>query len=578
MCWYSSAHATEARMRPLPLLVLIAACSASPAPAPDGTESTTPTASTVEDTGFRPADQGSLMLVRTLGARPEGTQTKLYGLFVDTHPGYVNLAECAIRGGPCLNLLPTVEDDFINIDLEREFNPLGSDYRFAGVSVSMGPYQAFYVGGPMSFYWANLKPELDGDEISGDFGVKFSGEWGEYDGFENIEVSENIELLRPAIGSTTSYHDGESLIVEWVPNGTGEIYLTVLDGDTLARLYLLEDDGYFELPMADLGLSLDSAALTYRLSRWNHGQAKKAGNHLDVLATSTANFSSVYFYTEGRDRLDTSDTCIGATALTPITTGTYWGRLQDWGYTDRMNVTDDGNNCTGRDTDGQEGFVRVDLPPRGTLNVEYWLLDQDASLYVLRDCNDGNTCAEGSDDSDVVGALEHLRYFNDTELDETVYLVLDAERDSNGLYYANITVDTMDEPEMYDTCALATGQTAPLVSGTYFTDFTSYTNQLDPGNNGCAGSASPGTESMSKVVVPSGQTLTVNIDMPGGDPTLYALYACTSPSSCAVGADNSVGSTEGMVYENISSASETLYLVVDSKTTLEPYFLTVDIN
>ncbi|NCG21879.1 MAG: hypothetical protein GWP91_22915, partial [Rhodobacterales bacterium] len=55
------------------------------------------------------------------------------------------------------------------------------------------------------------------------------------------------------------------------------------------------------------------------------------------------------------------------------------------------------------------------------------------------------------------------------------------------------------------------------------------------------------------------------------------LYSCATTTSCAAGADNSVGSSEGLVYENITAASETLYLVVDSKTTLLPYFLTLDI-
>ena len=83
---------------------------------------------------------------------------------------------------------------------------------------------------------------------------------------------------------------------------------------------------------------------------------------------------------------------------------------------------------------------------------------------------------------------------------------------------------------------------------------------------------------MTRVDLQPGETITVNVDMFGSDPSLYLVYNCSNPASCAAGSDIDVGPTESVQYTNNSSQPETLYLVVDSKVAISPYFLTIDIQ
>jgi hypothetical protein len=131
---------------------------------------------------------------------------------------------------------------------------------------------------------------------------------------------------------------------------------------------------------------------------------------------------------------------------------------------------------------------------------------------------------------------------------------------------------------MSDACAGATSQATPTAAGTYYTEYLPYTNLLNPGTGGCTGSSLPGSDSLTKVVVEPGQTLTATIQMPGGDPGLYLLYNCTNAFSCPAGVDARGDAVEVLTYANGSTGTETLYLVVDSKTGLRPYYLTLDLQ
>ena len=91
----------------------LVACTPSSGPSgdpnTDTTETTTTTTTETVPTVPLGTDLGSLMLVRT--EQKQGVTVELMGLFVNTHPGFYNLAQCAITGGICFDLLPTVEDD-----------------------------------------------------------------------------------------------------------------------------------------------------------------------------------------------------------------------------------------------------------------------------------------------------------------------------------------------------------------------------------------------------------------------------------------------------------------------------------
>ncbi len=519
-------------------------------------------------------DLGSLVLVRRNSGN--GRSVYLYGLFVDEHPGFQNLARCAVSRGICLDILPVDEDTYIEPNTNQTFDPLFSEYRYVGLTVSLGQFEANYYNDAVSYYYANVTEQAAGVPISGEMGAKFGVEWGDYKGDADIMVSDDLELQYPRPGSLTRFHDGDTMLIEWVPNNEGDVYLTVSGGISFYRTYLLEDDGYFELDVNDFGLGTDAFDLNFTLSRWNRGQVEHNGHTLDLVAMSEVTFRGEYFYVGGRTEVEIPNTC-GEALTAPITqSGNYWGRLKEWGHTDNIDPVSN-LSCTGFFARGEDGIFRVQLEPLQSLTAEFVLLQDDAVTYVLEDCTDVGTCVAGADDT-VNGAAEFVQYFNSTDETKEVYLIADGYLTTNGVFYMDITIDQVLEPDMYNTCPEAIQQPAPLGAGTYYTSYLPYTNLLDPGAGGCTNSSQVGPDSMTKVEVGAGQALMVNINMVGGDPALYVLYNCTNALSCAVGADVSVGDQETLAYTNVTNVSETVYLVVDSKTFLMPYFLTVDLQ
>ena len=210
--------------------------------------------------------------------------------------------------------------------------------------------------------------------------------------------------------------------------------------------------------------------------------------------------------------------------------------------------------------------------------MTYQLLDDDASLALVTDCNDKDTCEVGSDNT-YQGDPETIQYFNSTGEDQRVHAVLDGWTGTAGLFYADVTVNTMGPPDMYDNCVAVTAQPAPTTAGMYYTTVTSFTNFLDPA--GTCGISTPhiGPDAMTKIELQNNETLyaLLNMDAPA-DPALYLLRNCNTMTSCAVGADMNLNGFEEVTYQNTSGSAETLYLVVDSKTQLEPYYLTIDIQ
>lgn len=531
-----------------------------------------------DDTGYTEQDDGSLMLVRRVH-REGPADAALLGVFVTNNYGrYKNLAACAILDEHCLEALPDGDDAWIDLGPEVRFVPELTAFRYVGLEVWLGPYKAHYRtthGFPQ--YISDLGPQLSGGPIHGQLGVSVAGQWGPYEGERDLQVSGDIDLIRPEPDSAVAFTDVEDLVVEWVPSGEGDVYLTVTslgDGPRLARMYRLLDDGHHRLTGQQLGLGTDDRLLEIRLARWNHAALDVRGHQLDLVATSEARFLALYGYVAGRDRLPLEDRCMTAHGLPPLQSGRYWGALAAAGMSDRLsNVV----GCTGWPAFGAEGFARVELQPMQYITVAHTLLDDDASVYLVEDCTRGDTCVAGADDAGP-SMPEYLSYFNNGDEPRTLFLGLDGHESTSGIFYLDVDIATLTEPEMADTCLDAQLQ-APLGSGSYYATETAYTGLLDPGAGGCTGTPLTGPEAMTRISLQAGETLHANIQMPGGNPALYLLYNCTNATSCAAGRDLSVGAGELLSYTNHSGVSENLYLVVDTVgTTLRPYFLTIDIH
>lgn len=519
---------------------------------------------------------GSIMLVRSETRRNLPPTVELAGIFPTNSPGYTNLAQCARMGRPCLPQLPSVEDQYLDFDPDRKFDGLQFEYSFAGPDITLGPLTAVYQNGNLPFYYANLTSEYGLEGIDGHYGIGLGGDFPDYAGWNDIVVSPAFRMMSHDAGETEEFHDGETLIFEWEPQGEGEVYLTISAGILLNRMFLLEDDGYFELRADDLALGTDEMEVSFSMARWNRAKVDIDGSDVDVVSISEVTWDGLWFYVGGRDLLPAVDTCGEAAAVGDVTSGLYWGRLADWGYADNLDLGF-GGSCTGWFSRGQEGVVPFVLPPRTFLTITMTLLTDDASLYLLRNCLDTDSCVAGSDSTYLAGS-ETVQYFNGSDNEETVYAVFDGYTSTTGLYYADITVNTMGPPDMHDSCTDATNQLVPTPAGGYYSDVTAYTNQLDPVVGGCTATSSPGPEALTKVEVGPGQTITVNVDMAGADPAVYLLYNCSNTNSCAAGSDINVGPVEQVQYTNGNASPEVLYLVVDSKTQMQPWFMTIDIQ
>jgi hypothetical protein len=530
----------------------------------------------VDDTAVRTDDMGHVMLVTRTA---DGVRTReLFGLFVDFHEDYLNLARCAVDRSTCYNVVPGEKDQFIDLEPRNEF-PFDREFRYLGIDIGLGPYDAYYFYDSPSgsaYYYGDV---TDTKPIYGPAGVRFGVEWGDYAGTEDITLNAPIEVVSPPNGSPLKFKNGENITFEWTPTGAGEVYLRI-SSFNYERIFWLADDGYHDLSIDSLGYGDMNQVVTFTLSRWHTDVVRHENNALEISDVSEVAWTGRYIYKGSREELEPADSCLEAQGMTAITdSGTYWGRLG--GYRSDLDPGV-GNPCTGFNAPGNEGMVAVDLDPLEIMTVNYRLEIGDASVYVVEDCSDASMCLAGAD-ATLLGDLESFQYFNNTEATQRLYLVLDAYQNQSGgralgTFELDLTIDQLLEPDMHDSCPDAQMQLEASGPGTYYTEYLPYTNQLNPGPGGCTASSMSGPESMTKVTLQPGETLVATVTMPGGDPGLYLLYNCTNPFSCPVGADARGDAVEAIGYINNTTVSETLYLVVDTKFGMLPYFLTVDIE
>lgn len=572
-------------MRSLLLLgFILTACSgdpkAEPKPEPE------PEAPEVVDTGWPPGDLGNIHIAY----HADTDKLDVFALFTESAPSFSNLAQCAIQGGTCFGAFAEDEDTFEEYDPDQDVERDTIVTRFAGFDLQIGPYKLPYREDPetkFGFYYTNGDmPDPDTDELveppfGETIGIKWSGEWEPYEGTEDLYVPQPVELLAPPPGTHIVFTNNETLPFEWVPTGEGLVTLSVATQFTLARMYVLEDDGYFGLNVDDLALLSDSDDLTFVLARWSQSTIRKYGHVVELLATSDVSFTGTYLQIGTRLPLDPADECAEAQGSLPLAAGGWWGYL---GGAIDSDVTAP-SSCIGTypaGSSGADGIFRVNVEPKHAFSVDYNLLDASASVYFVEDCNNtSGTCLNGRDQSPDPNVHEYLQIFNPNDDPQVVYLVIDATGfGDTSVYTLDVTDDELLPPELYDTCADAQLAPYPLASDNYYSDFLSFTNNLNPGDGGCTGTSLTGAEALTRVELQSGQSLTANINMPGGDPALYLLYNCLDAFSCPIGSDvGGVSASEQLVYTNYSASPETLYLVIDSKGVgLRPYFLGVSIN
>lgn len=565
----------------LAVTTLLVACTGQ-APAedtdPQDPAGTVPGGEIPDDTGFPPGDLGGFHIDFGTLANP----ATLSAVFTESSPGFVNLAQCAVNTDvPCLTLFPNDEDEFILPDTSRELDRDTVNTRFLGFEIGFAGYTLNYREDPDNGfgYYSRTLTEKDAPP-QGWVGASWGGQWPDFQGDNLLFVSEPMELIFPRPGAHIKFHNGERFPVEWVPTGDGLVTLQVgTPGNQI--MYLLEDDGYYEIVADELGISSQIEDVTFAFTRWDKSNIRKFGHVIDLLSTSKQQFTGEYFNIGNRDELEGADRCAEATGLDPLLAGGFWGDL-GW-YEADLNPDEFCVNpgCAY----GYDGIYKVEVPPKNLLQIEYNVYLDSAAMYLLTDCTDEFSCFRASDLDSNVNAPEFMNYFNPSDDLRRFYLIVDSTGDggcptrgSSGpvksYYTLDVGLDPLTEPDMYDSCVDAE-DAAPIFPGNYYAERTAYLNDLNPGVGGCTASSVRGADAMTPVDVQPGQTLTVNVNMPGADPAIYFLYQCDDAFSCPFGSDRSIDEREVASYTNNSGATERIYIVVDSQDGILPYFMSI---
>ncbi len=563
------------------LLILLNACDPGTDPV-DGTDGTTlpPPPDPTEDTGWPPGQVGHMHLWNQITSQ----RTRVYGTFSQNDFSFPNIAQCAIERIACLPPFPDAGDPPVILD-DDSFDQENMSTVFVGFEVGFGPYLLPYTEDPQTSF-GSYGRDVSGQPVPvGWVGVSWGGTWKPYEGTENLFISPPIELIAPPSGAHIRFTNGQQLVLEWLPTGEGLVTIVVQPAVDEALLFSVEDDGYhaFDVDL-DLGLTEDTEDVTFTITRWNTSELRKYGHVVELTASSEANFTSTYNNIGTRTRILPADKCIEAQGRLPTETGGYWGFLD--ALEDDIDPINFGAACPPdtnvSDSLGKEGFLKLELDPYESVNVDYNTFEPlSASTYLMTDCDDVTTCIIAADVSDNSNDHEFVSYFNNSDDRQILYLGLDSSDKDNGVFTVDLEVTELADPEMYDSCDEAKDPSAITTgpgNSTYFETFTSYTADSNPGLGGCTGTSLGGNDAILVLEIPTQMTASVLVTMDNADPGIYLLYDCSNPSFCPVGSDMSLGPEEKFTYQNVSADTERVYLVVDSKGGLQPFFLSVDIQ
>jgi len=555
-------------MRWIPLFLLFGC----PGPGPD-TGETDPDTDSDTDNPFGGED-GSLTLLRSY-ENGELINAEVVGLFMNDDQGFLNAAQCArSEESPCLRALPE-PGTRIPYDPTDRFVAGSSFYRYVGLSIPYGPYEAFYeVGDDLSMYYVDVS---DSEPIEGPIDLAIDVQWGPWRAEDAIEVPPGLVVTEPIFDEDESirvFSDDTAFLFEWEASDVGQLYLIVRDRNPSedAWVYAIEDDGSFEFDISTLNLFGDRD-LAFQLSRWSVDELDVNGNDLKVQSTADATFFVRYIDVQNREPIvPVLDTCESG-FLERLPDGRYYGDLSN-----NSNDYEEAVCLQSFDAaNGRDGVVFVDAPPRNELRINYRQLGSNAAMYLYEGCApDQQVCVVGAD-LDPGQGEESLTLFNPSATEQADYvLVLDASEPlSGGLYFLDISRTPIPEPELADTCVELL-QLPDIQAGTYYQgDMAGFFDEVDPGLTGCTGSAVSGPDGLIPVLVPDGVTLEVTLSMPGGNPALYLLGQCNNPNTCITGSDDP-GSIETLIYTNTSGANQALTLAIDTvDPTASAFTLTV---
>ncbi len=134
-------------------------------------------------------------------------------------------------------------------------------------------------------------------------------------------------------------------------------------------------------------------------------------------------------------QLQPADSCGDVAGGVVLQTGIYVGDLT--GYGNDLTPSD----CTGFVADGGEGFARLVIPPGHTAELALSMTGGDASLYLVEDCTDPDSCVVGADFGfNPDGHFEVVSIDNPASVDRELVVVLDAYQ-ATGPYELHVRIE-----------------------------------------------------------------------------------------------------------------------------------------
>ncbi|MEZ4236060.1 MAG: hypothetical protein R3F59_07845 [Myxococcota bacterium] len=546
------------------MLLLTAAwlgCAGDP-PGTQPTDDTTDTGPTT--TGPRGDDEGSLVLQAWQPAFGDDAQTVFLGVFAASRLGVLNLAQCLGPEGFCADALPEAPGDSVVVTAIDDTFREQLETVQAGNEIRLGPWSAMYSYDSDTGVGYYFQTETGASLPSEPVGVTLGGYWGAYVGEPDIPVPSAIEVTSPDPMRQVDLYDSAPLDLQWVPGGEGTPYLVVVTNRE-SRVFLLEDDGQESIDLTPLNLA-DGAFVEMTVGRWTVTPVDVRGNDLNVQIQSNQRIHAVWRATGPRSELtELYDECSEAGAAPAVPPGSYTGDLAGHG----RDLDPGTGGCTGYQARGPDAIVPIDLLPDDLLTVNYQLLSDDASLYLLTDCDDPvGTCVDGSDDLASAGSVEQAVYLNTTGDRQRIFAVLDAFDTVTGPFNLDIIVESIGGDVLLPTCVEAMDQ-GPVTTGVYHGTLSAHADYLDPA---CASPANGG-EGMLQVYLQPGESVTADVHATGADPKIYLMYNCAIADSCFFADDSDATEDEELRYTNATGVAEYFYLVVDGATNLGEYEL-----
>jgi hypothetical protein len=499
---------------------------------------------------------------------PQGG-TLFLGMFVETRRSVLNLAQCVASSSSfCVEQIPLAPGSSV---VATSFDPSLLDdlaTRNVGSPLTLGDWSADYVrdrNSGLGYYYSFVSNTKLPD---GPVGLSFPGDdWDGHDGADELAPPTKMNVLSPDPMVDTDFFSNAPIHLEWEPGDSGGVYLYAKT-PVAQTLYYLEDTGSYDLDLHALHLS-NGDQVDLILGRWAVTNLDLDGNSVNVEIQSNQSLRGTWRTIGSRDDFyDLYDECIDAETAPSAVPGNYHGDLR--GSTADLDPGPTG--CTGHSATGIDAVVPIDLQPDDLLTVNYQLVSDDASLYLVTDCEDVDTCLDGRDATGK-GDVEQVSYYNDSGGPLRVYAVLDSFAQVTDFFNLDIYIDSLGGDVLVPTCVDAIAQ-GPAPSGSYHGSMAGFPDFLEPD---CAG-APIGAEGMTQVLLQPGETLSADVETPSGDPRLYLLSNCAIGDSCVLAKDASTDTKESIVYVNGTTSSQYLYLVVDGATDLGDYFLDITIQ